>query len=68
MYISNYSALLCSYRRLALKFHPDKDPSADAKKAFARIAEAYDVLSDGTLHSYYVMLRNLPEVYIDWQP
>ena len=39
------------YRRLALTYHPDKDGSDDAKKAFARIAEAFDVLSSSALSS-----------------
>lgn len=36
-----------SYRRLALKYHPDKNPNdALAEATFKEIAEAYDVLSD----------------------
>lgn len=36
-----------SYRRLALKYHPDKNPNDDlAEATFKEIAEAYDVLSD----------------------
>ncbi|XP_020559136.2 dnaJ homolog subfamily B member 9 [Oryzias latipes] len=35
-----------AFRRLALRFHPDKNRSADAEKVFREMAEAYSVLSD----------------------
>ena len=37
-----------SYRKLALKYHPDKNPKKTeaATKKFSRISEAYDTLSD----------------------
>jgi len=43
-----------AYRRLAMKFHPDRnpeDPSAEAK--FKEASEAYEVLSDATKKSAY---------------
>jgi len=35
-----------AFRSLAVKFHPDKNPSPEAEELFKEITEAYDVLSD----------------------
>jgi len=40
--------LVYSYRRLALRWHPDKNPNnrEEAERRFKEIAHAYEVLSD----------------------
>lgn len=41
------------YRKLALKFHPDRNKSDEAGEHFKEISEAYAVLSDGEKRSMY---------------
>ena len=42
-----------AHRKLALKYHPDKNPGDDAQNRFKRIQEAYDVLSDDDKRAAY---------------
>ena len=45
-----------SFRILALKYHPDKNKSAESKEKFLKIVEAYEVLSDESSRKKYDLL------------
>ncbi|XP_064086077.1 dnaJ homolog subfamily B member 4-like [Macrobrachium nipponense] len=35
-----------AYRKMALRYHPDKNKSSDAEERFKAISQAYEILSD----------------------
>jgi DnaJ-class molecular chaperone len=43
-----------AYRKLANKYHPDRDDSNEAKEKFQFIQKAYDVISDTKKRSLYL--------------
>lgn len=50
-----------SYRKLALIYHPDKNPSPEASDSFKQISEAYTVLSNSQKRKEYDNSRRASE-------
>ena len=57
-----------AFRKLAVRYHPDKNPSAEARPLFHDINEAYDVLSDPEKRALYDARRTNPFAEILQEP
>ena len=59
---ANESEIKAAYRRLALKFHPDRNPGdKQAEERFKQVSAAYAVLRDGTSRLNYDRYGTRPE-------
>jgi molecular chaperone DnaJ len=47
------AAIKKAYRKLAMQYHPDRNPAPDAEERFKEITEAYEVLRDGDKRAVY---------------
>lgn len=51
--IADAEIISAVYRKLAQRYHPDRDPSAEAARRMAEINEAHEVLSDSVKRAEY---------------
>ncbi len=57
-----------AYRRLALLYHPDRNPSAEAARMMAQINVAFEVLSDPQRRADYDRERGASSGYTSYTP
>lgn len=59
-----------AYRRLALLYHPDRNPSIDAAEKFREITEAYEALSDPVKKFLYdqMLAGDSTEIVVEQNP
>ena len=57
---ANAEEIKKSYRRLSMKYHPDKNSDINATEKFQKISEAYETLGDTEKRQQYDMMRTNP--------
>ena len=50
---ANFQEIKKSYRKLAKKYHPDRNKSANAEETIKKINEAFEILSDRKKRKQY---------------
>ena len=50
---AGHQQIKAAYRRLALQYHPDRNPAPAAEEIFKKVSDAYSVLSDQEQRSIY---------------
>jgi molecular chaperone DnaJ len=50
---ATHAQIKSAYRKLAMRLHPDKNPSPEAHERFIKVNEAYGVLSDPEQRASY---------------
>ena len=55
-----------AYKKMALKYHPDKNPTSKVvAQKFAEITEAYNILGDLDKRLHYTMILNRDKKLVD---